>query len=191
MCSKRLAFVLLRIASVHSSSRPLVCSWKQLGFRSLLLRCGLSWRSVRFFLAVLHPLVNVVKVLSPSFWWSWRVPWSPKCSVPSPPRCFKNSVKRNFYSLAIMQISYSFKKCTYGFPVTIINFPSRVLYTTLFHSSSSHSTTFWHKIFVERQGAEYSYRSAEQGKLTIMLSALTLGIVQGWKISANAFCKKL
>ena len=90
-----------------------------------------------------------------------------------------------------MQKNFSFKKCTYGFLVTIINFLSRVLYTSLFCSSSSHSATFWHKTFVERHCAEYSYRSAEQDKLTITLSALTLGIVKGWKISANAFCKKL
>lgn len=143
-------------------------------------------------LVVLHWLVNMVKVLSPSFWWSWRVPWGPKSFVPSLPLVFKkkSKLKRNFYNLAIMQKNCSLKKCTYGFPVTIINFPSRVLYTTLFCSSSSHSTTSWHTTFLEKHCAEYSYRSAEQHKLTVMLSALTLGIVKGWKISANAFCKK-
>lgn len=167
--------------------------WNQLGFRSLLLRCEQSWGSVHYFLAVLHPLVNMVKVLSPSFWWSWRIAWSPKYFVSLPPLVFnkQSEIKRNFYSLAIMQKNCSFKTCTYGFLVIIINFLSRVLYATLFCSSSSCSATFWHKTFLERHCAEYSYRRAEQDKLTIMLSALTLGIVKGWKISASAFCKNL
>lgn len=42
---------------------------------------------------------------------------------------------------------------------------------------------------LERHCTEYCYRSAEQGKLTILLSAFTVGIVRGWKIPANAFCK--